>query len=212
MPPAACTSGSTITAVSSRACAATVRSSSRVDSSSCGSGTTSCFGSEAAEQPVHARPRDRRPTSRRTCRRDSRRESSRSASAPARRGSSDTGAPSSSRPRRTPSPTRVKNTCSRSPGNNAASRAANEVGGRVHEAAEHHVRHALELRGDRGADVRMVVAVAGGPPRRDAVDELAAVGEIQPHAVGALDDERRRRRFHLPIRQPEMTQRCHTDS
>ena len=68
------------------------------------------------------------------------------------------------------------------------------------------MRHSRELRRDRGADVRVVVAVARRPPRRDAVDELAAVGEIQPHTVGTLDDERRRRGFHLPIRQPQMAQ------
>jgi hypothetical protein len=74
------------------------------------------------------------------------------------------------------------------------------------ETAEHDVRHALELRCDGGADVGMVVAVACRPPRRDAVDELAAVGEVEANSVGALDDERRRRGLHLPIRQPETTQ------
>ena len=33
----------------------------------------------------------------------------------------------------------------------------------------------------------MVVAVAGGPPRRDAVDQLAAVGEHDAAALGARD-------------------------
>ena len=47
----------------------------------------------------------------------------------------------------------------------------------VGEAAEHYVGHALQLFGDGGADVGVVVAVAGCPPRRDAVDQLATVGE-----------------------------------
>ncbi len=47
----------------------------------------------------------------------------------------------------------------------------------VDQAAEHHMRHLGELPLHRLPDVRMVVAVAGGPPRRDAVDQLAAVGE-----------------------------------
>src|SRR3546814_11866823 len=34
------------------------------------------------------------------------------------------------------------------------------------EAAEHDVRHARELPGHRRPDMRMVVAVAGGPPDR----------------------------------------------
>jgi hypothetical protein len=39
------------------------------------------------------------------------------------------------------------------------------------------MRHRFELPGDRLADGELVVAVAGGPPRRDAVDQFAPVGE-----------------------------------
>ncbi len=54
------------------------------------------------------------------------------------------------------------------------------------------------------ANMRMVVAVAGGPPRGDAVDQLAPVGEIDAAALGARHGERRRRRLHLRVGQPEM--------
>ena len=47
----------------------------------------------------------------------------------------------------------------------------------VHQAAEHDVGHLGELALDRGADMRVVIAVAGGPPRGDAVDQFAAVGK-----------------------------------
>ncbi len=47
----------------------------------------------------------------------------------------------------------------------------------VHQPAEHHVRHGGELALDGCANMRMIVAVAGGPPRRNAVDQHAPVGE-----------------------------------
>jgi hypothetical protein len=46
----------------------------------------------------------------------------------------------------------------------------------VGEPAEHHMGHERELAFDRGADMGVVIAVAGRPPRCDAVDELASVG------------------------------------
>ena len=57
----------------------------------------------------------------------------------------------------------------------------------VHQPAEHHMRHRGELALDRLPDVRMVVAVAGGPPGGDAVDQLAPVGEHDAAALGARD-------------------------
>src|SRR5262249_56941712 len=56
----------------------------------------------------------------------------------------------------------------------------------VHQPAEHHMRHERELALDRLANVRMVVAVAGGPPRRDAVNELASVRDHDPAAMAPL--------------------------
>jgi hypothetical protein len=48
------------------------------------------------------------------------------------------------------------------------------------------------LLAQRAEQMRMVVAVRGGPPRRDPVDEFAAVGEDDPRAVRRDDLERRR--------------------
>ena len=50
----------------------------------------------------------------------------------------------------------------------------------------------------------MVVAVAGGPPGRDAVDQLAPVGQHDAAALGARDRQRRPRGLHLRIGQPDM--------
>ena len=65
-------------------------------------------------------------------------------------------------------------------------------GGRVGQPAEHDVRHRVELRGDRRADVRVAVPVAGAPPRAHRVDDLApgavAVTEGEAHSLGRLDD------------------------
>ena len=74
----------------------------------------------------------------------------------------------------------------------------------VGKPAEHHMRHQRELALDRLADVGMVVAVAGGPPRCDAVDELASIGEHDARAMGAGHEQRRARRLHLRIGQPDM--------
>jgi hypothetical protein len=52
----------------------------------------------------------------------------------------------------------------------------------MRQSAEHHVRHAAKLLRDRPVEFRMVVAVNRTPPRRHAVDQLAPVGEPEPHA------------------------------
>ena len=74
----------------------------------------------------------------------------------------------------------------------------------VHQAAEHHVRHHLELPPHGGGDVGMIVAVAGGPPRGDAVDQHAAVLEDQARTLGGHDGQGRRRRLHLAVRAPQV--------
>ena len=76
----------------------------------------------------------------------------------------------------------------------------------VHQPAEHHMRHRRELALDRRADVRMIIAVAGGPPRGDAVDQFAPVGEHDAAALGARDRQRRPRRLHLRIGQPDVVE------
>ena len=210
MPPAAWTSGSMITAVSSCACAAT-RSLEVAASTRRRAATARRAASAAWRRTAGAcLPPDRRRTSRRTCRRGNaprklkNRVRSRLAAIEAilqghlhRDLDGDRARLREERVRRD------RRARAREP-------RRQRIGRRMREPAEHHVRHARELLGDGGANVRMVVAVACGPPRRDAVDELAAVCEIKPHAVRALDDERRRRGLHLAVRQPQMTQSRHT--
>src|SRR5262249_29093970 len=74
----------------------------------------------------------------------------------------------------------------------------------VDEAAEHHVRHDLELVRDRRANMRMIVPVAGGPPGRDAVDQFPAARKHDAATIGALDRKRRTCGFHLRVGQPDM--------
>ena len=50
----------------------------------------------------------------------------------------------------------------------------------------------------------MIVAVAGRPPRGDAVDQLAPVGEHDARAFGARHRQRRRRSLHLGVGQPDV--------
>ena len=65
---------------------------------------------------------------------------------------------------------------------------------------------AASWRSTAAPDVRMIVAVAGGPPRRDAVDQLAPVGEHDAAALRARDRERRPRGLHLRIGQPDVAE------
>jgi hypothetical protein len=51
----------------------------------------------------------------------------------------------------------------------------------MHQAGEHDMGQGGELRLDRLVDVRVPVAVAGGPPRGNAVDQFAPVGQAQAH-------------------------------
>ena len=74
----------------------------------------------------------------------------------------------------------------------------------MRQSAEHHMRHRGELSLDGLADMRMVVPVAGAPPGRDAIDQLAAVGQDDPAALGPDHGQRRRRHLHLAIRQPDV--------
>ena len=53
----------------------------------------------------------------------------------------------------------------------------------MHQTAEHDMRHLCELPGDRGANMGMIIAVTGGPPARDPVDQLAAIGENNPASL-----------------------------
>jgi hypothetical protein len=72
------------------------------------------------------------------------------------------------------------------------------------EAAEHHVREVVRLRGERSVEHRVVVAVDGGPPRRHPVDEPGAVGQPQAYPVGAGHQSDRRRVGHRRVGVPEV--------
>ena len=162
------------------------------------------LGQEAAEQRVHARVRDRRPPSPRWCRRDSRPVKARNFFRV-----------------RTPwfsqnctaifiaTSTATEPEFGEEDAVEVARHARREPAGQrerllVGEPAEHDVRHQRELALDRLPDVGMVIAVAGRPPRCDAIDELASVGEHDAAALRADHRQRRARRLHLRIRQPDM--------
>ena len=197
MPPAPCTTGSTITAASS--CAwrgdqlAHVRRPALV---------------EAGVEPVRADARrtrarparrrtgcasrrpDRTPPSRRTCRRGSRpcTVSSRVRSVrPSARwyckhiliATSTATEPES-----------AKNTRSRPSGASSTRRCSQADRRLVREPAEHHVRHPPQLLAHRLVQRRMAIAVDRTPPRRHPVDQLAPVGQPQAHALGGDDRQR----------------------
>ena len=48
----------------------------------------------------------------------------------------------------------------------------------MNQPAEHDMRHLGELILDRRANMGVIIAVAGGPPARDPIDELAVIGEV----------------------------------
>ena len=164
MPPAACTSGSDerrrARSRARRPCARTRANCSSV----VGSGTTTCSGSTRRTACACRLP-DRRRTSRRTCRRDSRAEAQEARAAqlaavePILQGHLHRDFDSHR------AGLGEKHVLEISGQQRRESR-CQDRGRRVHEPAEHHVRHSRELRGDGGANVRVVVAVAGGPPGR----------------------------------------------
>ena len=74
----------------------------------------------------------------------------------------------------------------------------------MHEAAEHHMRHPVDLAPQRGLDMGMVVAVAGRPPAGDAVDQFAPVGEADERTLRRNRLQRLAGGLHLGIRQPDV--------
>ena len=76
----------------------------------------------------------------------------------------------------------------------------------VSEPAEHDMRHQRELTLDCLADIGVVVAVAGGPPRGNPVDQLAPIAEHDAGAMRARHGQRRSRRLHLRIGQPDVSE------
>ena len=76
----------------------------------------------------------------------------------------------------------------------------------VRQPPEHHVRHGLQLTLHRLADVGVVVAVAGRPPGRYAIDQLAAVGQDDAGPLGARDRQGIGLGLHLGVRPPDVLQ------
>ena len=74
----------------------------------------------------------------------------------------------------------------------------------VREAAEHHVAHRAELVAHRGVEHGMAVAVDRRPPRRHPVDQLAPVGEPQPHPLRRHDRQRRHGCRHRRVGVPDV--------
>ena len=142
-------------------------------------------GRSASNRPMHAGLGIATPTSCPACRRDSRSGSRRRCRASAAPRLSQYWIAIFMATSTETEPESVKNTRSRSPGSRSASRARQRQRLLVHEPAEHHMRHDLELALHRLADMRMIVAVAGRPPRRDAVDEFAPVGEMDARALAS---------------------------
>jgi len=74
----------------------------------------------------------------------------------------------------------------------------------MRQAAEHNVRHGIDLCFQRCVYLRMVVAVDGAPPGRHTVDQLAAVGKLQAHATGRHHRVHRQLRIHRAVGMPDM--------
>ena len=64
------------------------------------------------------------------------------------------------------------------------------LGGLMREAGEDHLIEPVRLGLDRRDDVRMAVAVRGDPPRRDGIENAAAVRSFQPCALSRHDLDR----------------------
>ena len=84
-------------------------------------------------------------------------------------------------------PLSVKKTCRRRAGDELAEALRERIRPFVGEATERDVRHLLELLGHARANVRMPVAVRGGPPRGGPIDDLATVGQDEPAAARGRD-------------------------
>ena len=87
-------------------------------------------------------------------------------------------------------PSSEKNTRERSPGRSCDS-ALGEIDRRLMgEAGEHHMLEPRRLLGERLVERGMRVAVGAGPPGRDQVEDLAALGIVERGAARACDEAR----------------------
>ena len=66
------------------------------------------------------------------------------------------------------------------------------------------MRHPIELILHRFDDVGVAIAMANRPPGGDAINQRAAVSEVQTHTLGGCDRQRRRCGLHLGIGTPEV--------
>ena len=73
------------------------------------------------------------------------------------------------------------------------------------EACEHHMGECGRLPGERLVQLGMGMPVGAGPPGRDEVEDLAAIGVEQRGALGARDDEGVCRGLVLGEGMPDMT-------
>ena len=206
MPPAPCTSGSTRMPASVSACSSrnAVEPRNGVSVVAAGPGWRARRAGRGRERACP--PQDRTPPSWRKCRHDSRRVKARKRRRVRTPRFSQYCAAIFIATSTATEPLSAKNTWFRLPGSSAASRAAKLFRRLVGEAAEHHMRHARELRLDGVRDMRVVVAVARGPPGRDAVDQLSAVFQRDSAAVCAGGFQRGCGALHLGVRAPEVVQ------
>jgi hypothetical protein len=72
------------------------------------------------------------------------------------------------------------------------------------EPAEHDMRHHIKLAPHCRRDMGVIVAVAGGPPRGDAVDQLAPICQHDAAAPRRHHRKRIARDLHLRIGQPDV--------
>ena len=101
-------------------------------------------------------------------------------------------------------PESARKTCSRPGGVSSTSVVASSDRRLVGEPAEHHVAHPAGLVGQGGVEDRVAVAVDRGPPGGHAVDQLTAVGQPQPDALGALDQVGVGAPGHRPVGMPDV--------
>ena len=79
----------------------------------------------------------------------------------------------------------------------------------MREAGENYVLEFLRLRGDGGGDAWIGVAVEIHPPRRNRVEDAAAVPGVEPDAFGASNVQRRRIQRGICKWVPDAQRRIH---
>ncbi|SUI29266.1 Uncharacterised protein [Salmonella enterica subsp. enterica serovar Derby] len=156
---------------------------------------------------------DRTPTSRRTCRHDNRGETSENADA-IRPAPASIAAPSSWPLLPTPNQSRPER---HTPAAQALSRPAYGTDSPqvMGYAAEHDMRHGVNLRFHRRIQLRVVITMNGRPPRRTSPQSGVRPRREPARSFGPLNGIYRQRRGHGSVRMPNMAfiegqiVRCH---